>query len=224
MKHVEGRIVVRVDHEKKNYMRMENGETLRLERGWNNLDKTQTQPVNAIVVSGDGIKKDAEILIHHNAVCETNRLTNHGQLSGQKIADRIEYYSISVDNAYLWLDGETWKPLKGYATGLRVFRPYTGPLVGIDPTKIKETLLVTSGDLSGKICHTVKAADYCIIFQDTNGREGQIIRFRHSDDEEIDREELVCINHDLTSKLNAGKLLVGITKTDCKPLKELANA
>ena len=224
MRHVQGKIIVRVNHEGKNSHKMEDGTVLRLERGWNNLNKRETSPVNAHVVSGEGIPAGAEILISHNGVHETFRITNHGQLSGQKIADRIEYYSIPEDNAFLWLDGDVWKPVKGFATGLRVFRPYSGPLVGIDPKKIKDTLLVTSGALTGKICHTLRAADYCVIFQDITGREGQVIRFRHSDDEEIEREEIVCINHGLTKEYNAGKLLVGLTETDCKPIKKLAHA
>lgn len=222
--HVEGKIIVRVNHEVKNSHRMEDGTVLRLERGWNNLNKRETQPVNANVVSGEGLKEGVEILISHNAVHETFRITNHGQLSGQKIADRIEYYSIPVEDAFLWFDGTVWKPLNGFATGLRIFRPYNGPLVGIEPRQIKDALLVTSGSLSGKICHTLRACDYCIVFQGVNGREEQIIRFRHSDDEDIEREELICISHSLTKELNAGKLFVGLTPTDCKPLKELAHA
>jgi hemin uptake protein HemP len=223
MKHVIGKIIVRVNHEGKNSHKMEDGTVLRLERGWNNLNRREVSPVNATVVSGEDLKEDAEILISHNAVHETFRITNHGQLSGQKIADRIEYYSIPENNAFLWLDGQTWKPLKGFATGLRVFRPYTGPLVGIEPKKIKDTLLITSGALTGKVCHTLRAADYEIIFQNTNGKEGNIIRFRHSDDEEIEQEELVCINHGLTKELKSGKIWAGLTATDCKPLKELAH-
>ncbi|HXP51572.1 MAG TPA: hypothetical protein VN922_16565, partial [Bacteroidia bacterium] len=133
---------------------------------------------------------------------------------------RINYYSVPEDQIFLWRDGDTWKPLKGYATGLRVFRPYRGILHGIEPTKIKDTLYITSGALTGKVCHTLKAVDYCIIFQDVTGREGQVIRFRHSDDEEIPREEIVCISHSLTEELEAGDIWIGLTPRDAKPINE----
>lgn len=223
MKHVEGRIIVKVDHEYKNSHKMENGEVLRLERGWNNLNRREVSPVNAIVVSGDSLQQGAEILISHNAVHETFRITNHGHLSGQKIADRIEYYSIPEDNAFLWLDGKTWKPLKGWATGLRVFKPYDGVLQGIEPTKIKDVLYITSGELKGKVCITLRASDYQIVFQDTNGQENNIIRLRHFEGEENDREEIIAIRPDLTELAKSGKLLLGLSTSDCKPLKELSH-
>ena len=224
LKHVAGKIIIKVNLEVKKSHRMADGNELRLERGWNNLNLRETAPVNAIVVSGEGLKEGVQILCSHNGFHETFRITNHGHLSGQKIADRIEYYSIPENNAFLWLDGQTWKPLKGFATGLRVFRPYAGPLVGIEPKKIKDTLLVTSGALIGKVCHTLRAADYEIIFQDINGRQGNVIRFRHSDDEEIEQEEIVAISHSMTKELKAGKIWAGLTTSDCKPLKELAHA
>lgn len=221
MKHVEGRIVIKVDHEYKNSWKMSNGDILKLPRGYNNLNQRETQPVNAIVMSGKGIPDGAEALIHHNGTHQTYRITHHGELSGQIIADRIEYYSIPEDQLFFWRKySEIWNPIKGYATGLRVFKPYNGILQGIDPFRVKDTLYVTSGELSGKVCHTVRSADYEIIFQDLDGREHRVIRFRHSDDEEIEREELTCISHYLTTELEKGNLLIGLTPTDAKTIKE----
>ena len=64
MRAVEGRVIISVDHEKKNSHTFEDGTTIRLERDWNNLNRRETQPVNAIVIDGEGIKDGAEILIH----------------------------------------------------------------------------------------------------------------------------------------------------------------
>src|ERR1700677_124567 len=224
LKHVQGKIVVKVNHEHKRRHRMDNGEVLILERGWNNLNRREVSEVNAIVISGEGLKEGVEILLSHNAVHETFRITNHGHLSGQKIADRIEYYSIPQDNAFFWLDGETWRPVKGYATALRVFKPYFGILLGIEPTLIKNVLYITSGKLSGKIVHTLRACDYELIFQGLDGRENRIIRCRHYEDEDNEREEIVAIRDDLTKELKTGKLLVGLSAFHAKPLKELVNA
>lgn len=222
MHHVEGRIVIKVNHEYKNSHKFDDGTVIKLERGWNNLNRLEVSPVNAIVVSGEGIPEGAEGLIHHNSVHETYRITNHGELSGQKIADRIEYYSIPTDQLFFWRkDSEEWNVINGYATGLRVFKPYRGILQGIEPTKIKQALYITSGELKGEICHTEKAADYEIIFQDLDGREHRVIRFRHSGTEEIEREELTAISHYLTKEFEKGNLYIGLTPTDCKPLKEV---
>lgn len=224
MRHVEGRIIIKVDHERKNYHAMENGQVLRLERGWNNLNRREVSPVNAVVVSGDDMKPGAQILIHHNSVHETYRITNHGNLSGQKIADRIEYYSIPENQAFFWLDGEEWKPIKGFATGLQVYEPYIGILQGIEPKLKKDILYVTSGKLKGKVCITVRAANYCIVFQNIDNREGQLIRCRHWDDEDNDMEEIIAIHDQFTKEVNNGKLYLGYSPTDAKPLKELSHA
>ncbi len=43
---------------------------------------------------------------------------------------------------------------------------------------------------AGKVVATLKAVDYEVIFQDTNGRENRIIRFRPFGDPKTKREEL----------------------------------
>jgi hypothetical protein len=221
MKHVEGQIVIKINHEYKRSHKFDDGTVIKLERGWNNLDCRDKNETNGIVISGKDIPSGAECLVHHNATHETYRITNHDELSGQKIADRIEYYSIPEDQLFFWRkDTPEWNVIEGYATGLRVFKPYKGILHGIEPTKIKDTLYVTSGELKGQVCHTLKAADYEIIFQDLDGREHRVIRFRHSDTQEIDREELTCISHYLTEELEKGNLMIGLTPADCKLLHE----
>ena len=211
--------------EYKNSHRMENGQTLRLERGWNNLNKRETASVNGWVISGEGIPEGAECLLNHNGTHETFRITNHGQLSGSIIAGKIEYYSVPEDNVYFWRkDSEKWNPIKGYVTGLRVFKPYTGILQGIDHSLIKNVLYITSGELSGQVIQTLRACDYEMIFQDLNGRENRVIRCRHYEDEDNEREEVVCLRNDYTAQLKKEQLLIGLTSTDAKPLKELAHA
>ena len=228
MKHTEGRIVVKVPLLHKNEHMMANGQVLSIERQYNNLNRRETQPVNGWVISAENIPEGGEILIGHNATHETFRITNHGELSGSVIAGKIEYFAIPEDQAFLWRMGkDEWQPIKGYATGLRVFRPYEGPLVGIEPKQIKNVLYVTSGHLKGKICQTLRAADYELVFNDVDRKEHRIIRFRHSEDgiELNGREdELTCIRNDYTKDLEKGKLFVGLTAFDAKPLKELTNA
>jgi len=220
LKASEGRIVLSVDMEKKNSWRFESGVTLKLGRGYNNFNLRQINPVNGNVIAAENIPIGTEILFQYNAIQETFRVYNYKPLSGTEIAADIHYYSIPSEMAYAYLDGDEWKPIKPYAFGLRVFRPYSGILQGIEPTQLKDTLYVYTGELSGKIVKTLKACDYCIVFQDTNGREGNIIVFKHYENEDSDNEEVLCVMDELTEQFHECILLVGLTKTDAKSIHE----
>ena len=222
LKHVEGKVIVAVDLESKNSHTFSDGTKIRLERDYNNLNKRETQPTNAIVVSGANIPAGSEILIHHNANSDTNKITNHTALSGKETGSDIKYYSIPEEQCFLWKDeiGE-WKPIAPYETALRVFKPYKGFLEGIEPTLLKQTLYCTSGELKGKVVATLEACDYQVVFQDTNGQEGNVIRWRPNGDAKGREEEAVAIMNELTEMVENGELLVGLTKSDAKPINEL---
>lgn len=217
IKHTHGRVVIKIDIEGKNSHTFSDGTVIRLERNYNNFNKRETEPVNATVISAENIPTDAEILISHNALHEVNKINNYKA----ETVD-IKYYSIPETDCFAWRDekGEL-KPMKNFAFALRVFEPYKGILQGIEPKLIPKVLYITTGELSGNICHTLKAADYTIIFQDTNGREGNVIRCRHFEDEINEREEVVAISGSLTKKLKKGELLIGLSPTNCKPIKQL---
>jgi len=221
IKHAHGRVIIQVDMEFKNSHRFEDGTQIKLVRGVNNFDRKYTEPINAIVMSSENIPSGAEILIHHNSLHDSNRLFNYKPLSGAEIASDIRYFSIPELEAYLWRMGnDEWQPVKGFATALRVFEPYKGILQGIPPKQIKDTLLITSGKLKGKVVMTLKSSDYQLCFQD-NGRERNVIRIRHDDDNEIEREEVVLIHDEFTRKVGNGELLVGLNQSDAKTIKEL---
>lgn len=216
----EGKIIIYVDMESKNSHTFQDGTVIRLERQYNNLNRRETEPVNATVLSHDYIPKGSKVLIHHNAIHDVHRLFNLGELSGIDKGNDIRYFSIGEHQCFLWQDknGE-WQPCKGFATALRVFIPYTGTLEGIEPTLIPNTLYITSGELKGKVCRVLKASDYEVIFQGDNGREQRIIRCRHFENEVNDREEITAIDYYATKKLKNGEYFVGLSKSDCKPLK-----
>jgi hypothetical protein len=218
LKWVQGKVIISVDLESKNSHTFSDGTKIRIERQWNNLNKRETHPVNATVISGEGIKSGSQILIHPNMTHNTYRVFDFAPLSGEIEGNDTKYYSIPSEQCYAWLDGDTWRPLKGFDFGLRVFMPYEGKLSGIEPSLVSDVLYVTTGEFSGKIVHTLKACDYEIIFQDTNGQEGRLIRFRHFPDEENEREEIIAIDDYLTDKLNKGELLVGLTPTKAKTI------
>lgn len=179
LKHIESRIVVKMDMNYKNSHTFEDGTKIRLERRFDNFDNRYTQPINAIVVSADNIPDGSEILCHHNVGHPTNQIFNYQPLSGDVQASDIRYFSISVDEAFVYRekDSTEWRPLPGYDFALRVFKPYLGTIQGIEPTLIKNTMLMTTGEYKGLICHTLKYCDYELIFQDLNGRESRLIHF-----------------------------------------------
>ena len=218
MKSVEGRIVVSVDRESKNSYTFEHGLKIRLERDWNNLNRRETQPVNAIVIDGEDVAEGSEILIHPNMTHESYQILNHSILSGKVEGSDIRYYSIPTDKCFAWHDGTEWKPLKTFDFALRVFRPYEGTLEGIEPKLIENMLYVTTGEFKGKIVQTLKACDYEIVFQGKEGREERIIRFRHFPQQDHEKEEVIAVREDLTKLLNKGKLLVGLTPTSAKTI------
>lgn len=219
LKHVEGRVVVKVDLEGKNWWTFKNGLKIRLERQFDNLNRRETEPVNGYVISAAGIQEGAEILIHPNAVTETNLITNYRPISGEETGSDTKYYSISEDQCFAWCDNGVWKPIQPYETALRVFKPYIGVLEGIKPTQIKDALYVTSGELTGKVVMTVKAADYEIIFQNIDGREGRLIRFRPFGDPKTQREEeAIAILDEATQMVASGDWFVGLSVSDCKPI------
>jgi hypothetical protein len=220
MIHAKGRVVVSVDLEYKNHHTFSDGTTIRLERQYENFNRRITEPVNAIVVSAEGIPAGAEILMHHNAVHATYEILNARTLSGADTGTTVKYYAIPEEECYLWrADGTLeWTPCKGFTTALRVFEPYRGLLEGIEPTKLKNTLYITHGDLKGEVVRCLHACDYEIVYRDRNGRENRIIRLRHFEGEENPREEIICILNELTEKVNTGDLFVGLSASDCAPL------
>lgn len=215
---VEGKVIISVDLESKNSHTFSDGTKIRLERQYNNLNRRETHPVNATVISGEGIKSGSQILIHPNMTHETYRIYDYAPLSGALEGSDIKYYSIPSEQCYAWLDGDEWKPLKGFDFGLRVYVRYNGVIEGIEPSLLKDILYVTTGELKGKVVHTLKSCDYEIIFQGINGQEDRLIRFRHFPDENNEREEVIAIDDSLTEKLNSKELLIGLSPTKAKTI------
>lgn len=223
LKAPEGKIVISVDMNSKKTHRFESGVEIHLARGYNNFNLRTYYPVNGKVIAAKNIPVDTIVLIQYNAVSETNRVYNFKPLSGKEAAGDIQYYSIPEEMAFAYLDGSEWKPMKNFVFALRVFKPYEGILSGIEPTKLKDTLYIQTGHLKGRVVKTLKAADYEICFQDITGREGNIIVAEHYEDQDHDRDLIICILDELTEQLHEGRLLVGLTKSDAKPIKEYGN-
>lgn len=210
--HVPGKVIISINLESKNSHTFSNGEKIYIGRQFNNLNRRETEPVNAYVVSGENVKQGSQILIHPNAIQDTYKIFGFMEDESD-----VKYYSIPEDQCYLWYDeDEGWQPFKGFATGLRLFKEYTGTIEGIEPELLKDVLYITSGEYKGKVVRTLKACDYEIIFMGLNGIEERVIRCRHFEDEINEREEIICIDDELTRLVQEKELMVGINKNDAK--------
>lgn len=222
LNHVHDRVVVKVDMDSKNSYQFSNGVQIRLERKFNEFNRRITEPINCIIISGEGLLKGGEMLVDHNAFHESNRINDYKNSFENDESDKVRYFSVPIYECYAWRkpSGE-WMPMPTFEFGLRVFKPYGGLIQGMPPTQLKDTLYVTTGELKGNVVKTVVAADYCIIFQGDNGREDYLIRFRpDGDDSQKMEPEAIAILHDETDKVISGEYLVGYSETDCKPISE----
>lgn len=221
LKCVYGRVVIAINLQSKNWHTMPDGTTIRLERQYNNLNRRETEPVNAFVIDADNIPKGAEILIHPNEIHDVNRIFNFVPLSGKEAMSDIRFYSIHEPQCFAWRMGtDEWKPTKSFDFAVWVYNPYKGLLDGIDPTLVPDTLYVTTGELKGQVVKTLKASDYCIIFQEHDGKERRLIRFRPFGDIENNREsEAIMIMDELTAQVENNELYIGVELSDAKPLK-----
>lgn len=223
LKHVENRVIVKVDLDQKNAVTFSDGTEISLIRDVENFDRKYTQQVLGIVIDAENIPKDAIVLFHHNSLHETYLVANHSTLSGEEIASGIKIYSIMERDVFFWKmpSEETWNPTKSFATALRVFKPYEGRISFITPELIKDTLFVTSGKYKGQVVKTIEASDYCITFRNEKGVDENIIRFRPDGFKEEQREpEAIAIMDNYTEMVNNGTLLIGLTTSDCKTLNE----
>lgn len=217
LKAPKGRVIIKVDLEAKNSHTFEDGTKIHLARKYDNFNMRYVKPVNAIVVNAENIPEGAEVLIHHNATHDTYRLFNYLPPTLDASTD-VRFYSIPEGECFLWReDGGEWKTLSNFVTALRIFKPYTGALLGIQPTVINDVLYVTSGYLKGTAVNTLKKCDYEIIYQENNGQEGSIIRLRHGESDE-DRNEIIAINSYATDMIKNKEYLIGITLSDAKTL------
>jgi len=213
------RVIVTVDLESKNFHTFEDGSKIRLERQYDNFNFRYVRPVNATVVDAQGIPEGSEILIHHNASCDTYRIHNFQPPTKDASSD-IKYFSVPIEECFLWREpnSSTWNTIDGFVTALRLFKPYTGSFHGIEPTIIKNKLYITSGELKGSVVATLRSSDYEIIFQNEKGREERIIRLRYHNGQDTERNEVVAIDDYLTERVNSGDILIGLSPTDCKKL------
>ena len=218
MHHVKGKVIIKVDVEQKNNYTFSNGTTIKMERDVENLDRKYTSQVLGEVVDAEYIPTGSMVLFHHNALHDVNVVFDSDYLTKEEQLAGFKVISISESDCFLWNNNGEWTPLKNFCTALRVFKPYTGMMQGIEPTIIKDCLYLTSGEYKGMVAHTLKACDYQITFRNEKGKDESFIRCRHFEDDDNEREELICLNHGMTNQVKKGELFIGLTASDCKAL------
>lgn len=217
------RILLKVDTDFKNNYSLTKDVTIRLERNVENLNHRETMPVQGICIEDrPDVPREAMVLFHHNSTHASNQIFNYSGLSGEEIASGVGIFAIPESECYLWKtkDMEEWQPMKGFAIADRIFEPYNGMLLGMPPTKIKDTLYVKTGLYKGKVVRTLKSCDYEMVFRGEDGKEKRLVRFRTYYPEPNEREEVLFVDESLTNRLKSGELLVGLSETDCKTLVE----
>ena len=214
-----GRVIIKIDLESKNSHTFADGTKIRLERQYDNFNMRYVKPVNAEVVNANKVPEGSEILIHHNATHDTYRLFNYLPPT-QDASTSLKFYSIPESECFFWREkvGAEWKTLDNFVTALRVYKPYLGSFEGIEPTLVKNKLYITSGEYEGKVVEVLNASDYQVIYQGDDGSEKSLIRVRHFEFEENEREEIVAIDHGLTEKVKLGEFFVGYDKSNAQKL------
>lgn len=221
MKSVKGKVIIKVDIEQKNGYTFSDGTNLIMPRDVENLNKCYTWQTMGECIDAENIPKGALILFHHNATHDVNVVFDSDLLTKEEKLEGFKIISIKEHECFLWKqkgECDSWNTTKGFATAYRVFQPYVGRMVGIEPKLIKNVLYIRDGEFKDKVVHTLKAADYQITFRNEKGVDENFVRCRHFEDEYHEREEITAVDNGMTEKVRNGELLIGITVNDAKIL------
>ena len=223
MKHLKDKVIVKIGTKQKETLDWVGGTTLKIEKG-HDFNLRQDLASMGFMISSDYIPQGSRVLLHHLSSQISYEVADEDILTDEERKEGYKIFSIPEDNVFCFrLEGETeWQPAKNYLITLRMYQPYLGALVGIDPIRINGRLWVLKGgdlfeeeftDLSGTCCIVTDHSDYEIIFHDTDNKEYRILRTRN--------REISAIDHYLTEKVNKGEILLGLNENDCVTLNEL---
>lgn len=215
MKNIKGRVIIKINLDYKNSFTFSDGTKIRLERDVENLNRRETQAVNAIVVASDHIPEGSDLLIHHNSTHDVNRIFDSNL---EKNNGEFKFFSLPENDCFLYREKgkKEYKPCRNIATALRIYQPYHGSMEGVPHKLVKNKLFITSGEFKNKVCDVLKASDYEIVYQGDDGREARVIRLRHYENEYNEREEIIAVDNYLTKFVLSGDLLVGLNSTNAQ--------
>lgn len=220
MRALRGNLIFKIDTKQKEKYALTKDVTIHIERGYN-FNLREDRAAFGYVIDGEGLPSGAMLLCNYLALEPTYEITNETILTDAEKSEGFKVFSIPLDMAFCYNNGDGWKPCKSYLITKRIFKPYTGNLQGIEPELVKNRMYVEKGivewegeseDLSGKVVVSLENCDYEIIFHTPDHREHRLIR-------SMDRE-IIAIDEGITDKLIKNKYLVGHSKQDCKYLNE----
>jgi len=194
------RIIVMVDTEAKNKTKLTQDITIHRVRNINNFNNIEKNPVNGVVISGEGYEGGEEVLLDHNSAHPSQELFNHGF----DLPENNKLYAIPIDEIYLYRKDKqsAWMPCNGFMLVEKVFEPYNG-FIEMPPTELVDKLFVTEGEYKHKVVATDKYCFYTLIYQGDDGKETSISRMRNNE------FELMGIENGLTEKVLNNELLIG---------------
>ena len=198
---------------------------IHIERSYN-FNLREDRSSMGYIVNGRGLTKGHQALCHHLTIESGNEVTAETILTDDEKKIGFKVFSVDKDMVFATsLDGIEWHPCKDFLITFRIFKPYKGKLKGIEPTVLKDRMYIIKGvdefedeitDLSDKVACTTANSDYQIIWHNEKNREQSLIRTRS--------REILAIDNGMLEDLKKGKLLIGLTVTDCKTYKEYINA
>lgn len=214
--------IIKINVKQRQTYAMENGKELYIQDGFN-FNLREDRGTRGYCVSCEGIPEGVEVLVNYLAMEASYDMPYQREfLTEEEIKEGYQLRHIPQDMIFCYLKNDEWEPFGPVLITKRIFKPYDGPLVGIEPEKIKNRLYIVKGkdtwdgeekDLSGLVCAVTLNSDYQVHFHDANNRPQSLIRTLH--------RELEAIDYSLTKEVEKGKYLVGNDIKDAKQLNEL---
>lgn len=217
-------ILLKMNTRQKELYSLMEGVDIEISKGWN-FNLREDRSSMGYIVNGRGLTKGHQALCHHLTIESGNEVTAETILTDDEKKIGFKVFSVDKDMVFATSpDGIEWHPCKDFLITLRIFKPYKGKLKGIEPTVLKDRMYIIKGvdefedeitDLSDKVACTTANSDYQIIWHNEKNREQSLIRTRS--------REILAIDNGMLEDLKKGKLLIGLTVTDCKTYKEYIN-
>ena len=213
-------VIIKIQVTNKEIYNLAEGVDITISRGYE-FNRRLDYPSYGIIMDAKNIPTGAECLVHHNST-EACYIVPYGneQLTEQEISDGFKVFSIDVDMCFVYrTDGGEWQPCEEYLITKRIFKKYSGKMVGIEPEVVKNRMFVVKGsdsydgevtDLSGLVLCTLVNCDYEIVYHNKQHKEERIIRTRH--------REIEAIDYGMTEQVKKGKLMVGLNPSNCETL------
>jgi len=204
-----GSILIKVNTTNKEKYNLTKDIQIKIERGYD-FNQRIDRPALVEVIDGGGIPAGSMGLVNYLSFEKTYEVNSNGLLTKEELKEGYKIYSIPEDMCFAYFHNDEWLPCKDLYLTLRVYKPYKGMMIGIEPEVLKDRLYCLKGQYAGKVMIVTLHSDYEIIWHNDENREERLIRT-------MDRE-IMAIDDGMTKDLKKGKYLIGYSVNDCKVL------